>query len=522
MTDTAHGRTGVRAREDEDDADDVATLHGMGYAQELLRRMGGFSNFAISFSIICILAGGITAFPAGFAAGAGFSAVVGWAVGGAFALVVASCMAQIASSYPTAGGLYHWSSILGGRGYGWTCAWINLLGLIFVVASVDVGVYLLFRDLVLAGIFGVDVSAWGYGQQVLAVVLIATTQAIFNHVGIRQTTAITDFSGYLILGVALVLTLTMLTWGATFDFSRLWHFANNTGDAGGGFYPEPRTALVAFLVGLLYPLYTITGFDASAHTSEETRDARRAVPRGIIQSVLWSVVFGFIMVSSFVLALPEPAAAAKDGSNMWFNLFNGLPAPVILKDLLAIGIVIANYCCALAGMTSTSRMVFAFARDGGLPASKALRRVSPAHRTPVIAIWTTAVLTVAATLYSPAFAALAAGCALFLYISYAMPVAAGFLAIGKTWTEFGPFRLGAFYKPMAVVTVVGVLILAFAGIQPPYDILISYAVGLAVLLAVIWFAFERKRFAGPPIGEAIRRRQAELQAAEAAVGESRA
>src|ERR1700733_10955117 len=131
-------------------AADAATLHKMGYAQELSRRMGGFSNFAVSFSIICILAGGITSFQVGFSTGGAFTAIIGWIVGSIFALIVGLSMAQIASAYPTAGGLYHWSSILGGRGWGWATAWINLLGLIFVVASVNVGVWLLFRDLVLA------------------------------------------------------------------------------------------------------------------------------------------------------------------------------------------------------------------------------------------------------------------------------------------------------------------------------------------------------------------------------------
>jgi amino acid transporter len=196
-----------------------------------------------------------------------------------------------------------------------------------------------------------------------------------------------------------------------------------------------------------------------------------------------------------------------------------LPAPKLLKDLLAIGIVVANYCCALAGLTSTSRMVFAFARDGGLPASGFLRKVSPVHRTPVVAIWTSAVLSVAVTLYSPAFAALAVGCAMFLYISYAMPIAAGLVTEGKTWTEFGPFRLGALSKPLAVLSLLGVVLIAYAGIQPPFDILINYAVGLLILLLVIWFGFERRRFQGPPIGDMIAKRQAEIRAAERAVGE---
>ena len=502
-------------------SEDEKVLHGMGYAQELSRRMGGFQNFAISFSIICVLAGGITSFPLAMATGGGFEATLGWIVGGVFALVVAASLGQIASAYPTAGGLYHWSSILGGRGWGWATAWINLLGLIFVVASVNVGVYLLFRDLVLAGVFHMDVSGFTLTHQIVAVVLITGTQALFNHMGIKVTTMLTDFSGYLIFVIATLLTLTFLIWGAGFDFSRLFTFVNNTGDAGGGYVPSARTGLIAFLIGLLYPLYTITGFDASAHTSEETRDARNAVPRGMIQSVFWSLVFGFVMAVSFVLASPDLAATAKDGGNAWFNLFNNLPAPVALKAVLAFGIVIANYLCALAGLTSTSRMIYAFARDGGVPVGSAtLATVSPKYRTPVAAIWTGAVLAIAATLYSPAFAALAAGCALFLYVSYAMPVIAGLLAEGKTWTEFGPFRLGVWSKPFAVITALGVLILMYAGIQPPFDILINYAVGLIVLLLVGWFAIERTRFQGPPIGDQIAKRAAAIAAAERAVGQT--
>ncbi len=520
--------------------EDEKVLHGMGYAQELSRRMGGFQNFAISFSIICILAGGITSFPLAMGTGGAFEATIGWLVGGVFAMVVAACLGQIASAYPTAGGLYHWSSILGGRGWGWATAWINLLGLIFVVASVDVGVWQLFRDLVVNGVFGVDVTAWtaqsldplpqgltmdqavaisnhAYWVQVGAVAVIVAVQALFNHFGIKVTTLLTDFSGYLIFVVAVVLTLTFFIWGASHDISRMFTFVNNTGDAGGGYVPSARTGLVAFLIGLLYPLYTITGFDASAHTSEETRDARNAVPRGMLHSVFWSLVFGFVMAASFVMASPDLAATAKDGANAWFNLFNNLPAPAFLKYVLAVAIVLSNFLCALAGLTSTSRMIYAFARDGGLPASGALASVNPTYRTPVAAIWTGAVLSVAATLYSPAFAALAAGCALFLYVSYVMPIAAGMMAEGKTWTDFGPFRLGVWSKPLGIVAIIGVLVLMYAGIQPPFDILINYAVGLIVLLLVLWFAVERNRFKGPPIGAEIAKRQATIAAQERAL-----
>ena len=511
--------------------DDVKILHGMGYAQELTRRMGGFSNFAISFSIICILAGGITSFHVGFLTGGAFMTTVGWVIGGVFALIVAASLGQIASAYPTAGGLYHWSSILGGRGWGWVTAWFNLLGLIFVVASVNVGVYLLFRDLVLGPVTGMDVSGFGATHQIVAVALITVAQGLINHFGIRLTTALTDFSGYLILVVAVLLTGVFLIYGAHhFDIGSLFHFDNNTGlpvmstvdgkEVAGDAWTPKVGIVTAFLVGILYPLYTITGFDASAHTSEETVDARNAVPRGMLHSVFWSLLFGLFLAFSFVTAMPDWAAAAKEGPNVWFNLFNALPCPNWLRNLLAFGIVLANFLCALAGVTSTSRMIYAFARDGGLPASGLWKQVSPAFRTPVPAIWLTVALSIAATLYSPAFSALAAGCALFLYVSYAMPIAAGLLAEGTTWTTFGPFRLGGLSKPLAVITIIGVLLLAYGGIQPPNDILINYALGLVALLAVLWFGIESRRFEGPPVGEAIARKQAAIAAAEKALAQA--
>lgn len=503
-----------------DVSDDVKILHSMGYAQELLRRMSGFSNFAISFAIICIVAGGITSFQVGFSSVGGAGIGIGWPVGALFALIVAAAMAQIASAYPTAGGLYHWGSILGGRFWGWATAWFNLLGLIFVTASVNVGTYLLFVN-GLGPVFGIDPTSLTITHQIIGTSLIAITTALFNHVGIRATTILTDFSGYLILAVAVILTIAMLAYAAgPLDFGRLFTFVNNTGEPGGGVIPEARGSIfVAFLLGLLLPLYTITGFDASAHTSEETVDAARNAPRGMLQSVIWSGIFGYVMVCSFVLAMPDPAAGAAQGGNVFYWLMDGI-MPGWLKAILFIGIVAANYLCTLAALTSTSRMTFAFARDGGLPFSNALRQVSPTHRTPVIAIWSTAILSVVITLYTPAFATLATAAAVFLYISYAMPIGAGILVLGKTWTKLGPFNMGGAFRPVASLAVIGTIVLFWIGIQPPNDKVWIITVAMIVLLGIFWFALENRRFQGPPIGDAISRRQAEIKAAEQAVGET--
>src|SRR5271170_6159664 len=180
---------------DVDISGDIKLLKSLGYVQELKRRMSGFSNFAISFSIICILAGGITSLQLGTSAVGGAAAGIVWPVGVCFSLLVALAMAQIASAYPTAGGLYHWSSILGGRGGGWATAWFNLLGLVFVTAAVNVGAYTLFINLILP-LFHVDPSKLTLVHQAVGVILITGTHALFNHFGIRVTTILTDFSGY--------------------------------------------------------------------------------------------------------------------------------------------------------------------------------------------------------------------------------------------------------------------------------------------------------------------------------------
>ena len=167
----------------------------MGYAQELSRRMGVFQNFAISFSIICILAGGIGAYTVALGAAGGGSIGIGWIVGSVFALIVAAAMGQIASAYPTAGGIYHWASILGGRGWGWGAAWINLIGLLFVVSSVNYGVVLLFHDLVYVPILGGAPDPFSPTALTTGVIAITIVQAILNSVRIKATTILTDIAG---------------------------------------------------------------------------------------------------------------------------------------------------------------------------------------------------------------------------------------------------------------------------------------------------------------------------------------
>lgn len=503
-------------------ADDIRTLHNLGYAQELLRRMSGFSNFAISFSIICILAGGITSFQLGLSSVGGAAIGIGWPLSCLFSLFFALAMGQIASAFPTAGGLYHWASILGGRGWGWLTAWFNLVGLITVLSAINVGAWL-FSFSALGPVFGVDPASLDPNTamwvQLGGVSLITFSHALFNHLGIRVTTLLTDFSGYLIFVVSLALTIAMLVYAPSLDFSRLWTFTNYSGDAGGGVWPTNDSMGWLFLLGLLLPAYTVTGFDASAHTSEETIGAAENVPRSMVKAVLYSSVFGWIMLCAIVLAIPNLDQAAAQGGNAFFHIAGAILPPG-LKITLFVGIALAQYLCGLATVTSASRMTYAFARDGGLPASQLLKRISPTYRTPDVSIWTVALLSVAFTVYTPVYSTITAVCVIFLYISYLMPIALGLYAYQRTWVKMGPWTLGAAFKPVAGLCILGCAVLLFISVQPPNDKALWITLGAFALTALIWFASERKNFQGPPQGVMIQQRQAEIHAAEQAVGQS--
>ena len=512
--------------------EDEKVLHGMGYAQELSRRMGPFQSFAISFSIICIISGGFGSFPIGLSSGGPFSLTIGWIIGSIYAMVVAASLGQIASSYPTAGSLYHWSSILGGRFWGWATAYMNLLGLLFVIPAVNVFLYLITRDLLCAGVLGWDVSSWTNTTQIIAVGVITAAQALLNHFGIKLTTMLTDFSGYLILVVTLLLITLFVMAAPHFDISRAFTLVNNTGDAGGNVAPQYGT-LMAIMIGLLYPLFTITGFDASAHTAEETVDARNTVHKGMLHSVFWSGVFGLILILAMIMAIPDLTVAAKSGWSSFNNLFIAAILPSFLGKILLIGVIISNFLCALAAVTSTSRMIYAFARDGGLPFSNVLASVNPTYRTPVAAIWFSAIVAVVLTAITTplnAFAALSTGCAMYLYISYAMPIVAGFFAEGKSWTEFGNFRLGGLSKLFGIIVMIGTVVVTIAGhafvVSVPADEkagtsfvpgLWYYSLGFVIILAVLWLVSENKRFKGPPMGAEIGKRQASIAAQEKAL-----
>ena len=289
-----------RRREDERE------LRRFGYAQELFRTIGGFSNFALSFSIISILTGAVTLYQHGLLMGGPAEMAFGWPLVAFFTMAVALSMAELASSVPTSGAMYHWASLLGGNSWGWFTAWFNITGQLAAIAGIDYGAAIFVTPLL-----GLPMTTTNI-LMVYAGILIS--HALLNHMGITLVARLNDLSVTVhIVGVIAIvgaLTLFAPKQPSTYVFARI------TSNSEGWPY------WWAFIVGLLQAQWTFTGYDASASVSEETVDPRRRVPWGIVMAVAVSAVVGYVLLIALTLAikdLPSVLSARDRGRSTTFR-----------------------------------------------------------------------------------------------------------------------------------------------------------------------------------------------------------
>ena len=467
--------------------DDVRELNALGYAQELFRTMGGFSNFAISFSIISILTGAVTLYSHGLIMGGPAEMAFGWPLVSVFTLAVAVSMAELASSMPTSGAMYHWACRLGGKGWGWFTAWFNIVGQLAALAGIDYGCALFVTPL--AGL----PTTTGTVLMVYAAVLLS--HALINHVGIRLVSRLNDLS------VAVHVVGVIAIVGAVLLFAPKqpigFFFARVTSNTNGWPY------WWAFVVGLLQAQWTFTGYDASASVSEETVDPRRRVPWGIVLAVVVSSVVGYLLLIALTLAITDIPSVlnARDAGG------HEVPAVIaILTGALgerAGGLVtalaaMAMWFCGLSAVTWTSRVIYAFARDEGMPASAVWKRVSATHLTPAPAIWLSVAVAFVATISSGTYAAVTSISVIGLYVSYIIPVFLGWRARGSaSAVPRGPWHLGRFGPALNIIAMLWVASITLILAIPDDMRAGKTVVGLAVVLSVWYLAAERRRFRGP-------------------------
>ena len=442
-------------------SEDERTLHSLGYAQELLRGWGGFSNFAISFTIISILAGCLTSYYLAIGWGGPIAVTWGWLLVGAFCTLVSLAMGEIASTYPTAGGLYFWSSKLGTPGWGWFTGWFNLIGQIAVTAAIDFGAATFISSLMNLE-FGYSLSK---GHVFLTYTVIVALHGLINTFGVRLLARINNISAWWhMAGVLVVVGVLIVVPDHHKSLSFVFTDTENFSGFQGHNFSNP-VFWFAFGIGLLMAQYTITCFDASAHLSEETRNASRSAAIGMVMSVVVSVIFGFILLVAVTFAIPgnvENTALQYTFAvqYIWQNAMSTKWAEFLL--LIA---CVAQFFCGLASVTSASRMMFAFSRDRAIPGHQLWRQVSKRERVPVNSVWAICILSWALmlpTLKNPivGYAVGTSIAVIGLYIAFVLPIILRYRQ-GESF-ERGAWNLGRHYRwidPLAIGWIVLICIL---------------------------------------------------------------
>jgi len=506
--------------------EDEKRLAEMGYKQELDRSWSGFSNFAISFSIISILAGCFTTFGVGWNNGGPAAIAWGWPIAAGFILIIGLCMSELVSAFPTSGGIYWWASKLGGVKAGYYTGWLNLIGLLAIDASVAYGCATFF-DLTL----DTYNTSWAKGYSLtrvfiifLVVLLLASLINIFSSHLLAILNNISVW--WHVAGAALVIGILVFVPSHHASLKSVFtHTVNNTGFFGG------HTGGMAFLFGVI-PLsviltqYTITGYDASAHLSEETHSAADSAAKGIWRSIFYSGIGGWLLLLAFLFAVQNEAGVSAGGGGVATIFTQALTtngASLVLFISTA-----GQFFCTVACMTSTTRMLFAFSRDGAVPGAKYWSRLN-ANKVPVYGVIISAVVAIIITLPAlvkadivingvptpvpVAFFAVVSIGVIGLYVAFAIPIYLRWRA-GDNFKP-GGWTLGSKYKWMAPIAVAEIVITSVIALLPTSSAgapwykgfgwsslkFVNYTpvvvLGALLFLWIAWHATAKHWFTGP-------------------------
>jgi amino acid transporter len=529
-----------RSREDilRTDAED---LRALGYAQQLYREMGGFSNFAVSFSIISVLTGAVLLFGYGLKLAGPIINTVGWPLVSLMTLTVAGSMAELSSAYPTAGGLYFWSFRLGGRGWAWATAWLNMIGQVTITAGINVAaaIYLIGAVTRISGlpadtrvpVLG-PITGWYF--QLLVMALITIPQLVVNVRGIRLTARLNDVSVWWhVGGVALVVGA--LTFAGTHHNDASFLFRGITSvppleaasaEIGGRnvpalvvgdlALPSPLFALVpgladlyrtapfalVFVLALLQAQWTYTGYDASAHVAEETVLARLNTAWGVFLSVAVSAVVGWLLLLALTWSIPggDVARTAADPYPVLHIVYASVSPAIAHAIALIIGG--AMWLCGVASITSMARMWYAFARDDGMPGAATIKRVSARTGAPVPAILLTSALSVLICVYAAAYSVVTSISTITLYLAYGIPIFLNLRARrrGDAHAATGttaPWNLGRWGKAVNAIALAWIALIVIVFSLPPNELVLWTMLLVSALLLVGWRLRARHGFRGP-------------------------
>jgi amino acid transporter len=324
--------------------------------------------------------------------------------------------------------------------------------------------------------------------------LLLASHGLINQYGIKLVSWLNDFSVTVhIAGLAIIIGALLFFAPKQPPAFLLSAVTSN---------PDHFPYWCAFILGLLQAQWTLAGYDSSASVSEETVDARTTAPWGMVIAVVVSSVVGYVMLVALTLAIKDMGAVlnAVDAGG------NKIPVVVAiliqaLGSKIGVGISVlaamAMWFCGLGAVTGCSRVIYAFARDGGMPFADVLKKVEAHHHTPIAAIWLTVSAAFLAALYGGAYDVVTSISVISLYFAYITPVFLSWRGRYATPLVKGPWHLGRFSHGINLVAILWTVFIS-AVVSVANDMRAGKTMAGLLLILGLWYYFrERKRFVGP-------------------------
>lgn len=458
-----------------------AKLAELGYTQKLDRSVGTLASFAIGFATISATTAVFTGFGAGyFTAGAPFV----WTLllaGAVFALWT-FIAADLTAKLPLAGYSYQWISRINGPNLAWFTGFIALMG--WVCGMTGVG-------FILSGYLG-GLLGWSMTQtaQILLAIAVVFVCVLINIYGVRFATMVNNIG----VSLELVITVGATALVAIIAFSAPENHQPISALFTGGEAGDKDSYMLAWLAAALGPFFGLIGVESGADVAEETKNARRVVPKTMFYALITSIVIEFLMYVVYVLAIKDPVAVEANSGAPIEEIITQQAGPVATKIIVAVALT-NILACLLANILVATRLTYSMARDNMLPFSHVWRHVSPTRKTPTFAViglgCLSTVLLLSALVNSKAFnyiIGIASLLFFFVYILQTIGLLVGYKRGTIPAPEPGTFDLGRYRLPLYVSALVVFLGVAVALLFLPQFTSNKWVFLGIVAIAALWWA----------------------------------
>lgn len=476
-----------------DSSSDRKELQKFGYPQQLARTMGGFSSFAISFSLISIITGIFANFQFGIQQ-VGGAIIWSWTLVGLGQLLVALVMADLAGRFPISGYGYQWTSRLSNPHVGYFVGWLLLMQFITGFPGVCQALGGTLVDMMGLG------GEWTVTWLTVGIIVLITIVHLF---GIRMVSWVNDAGVFAeILGVLLLI---LILWGGWVLSGELrWNNLLTTTNASTG----EAVGFSAFALSLLVGAWCMTGFEAAADLAEETKDPRKTVPRAVILSQVGAAVGGILLLAGFILAADSMSALQSSANPLIEVLESKLGN--LGSRIFGFVILLSIFACGVASMATVTRLIFSLARDNMLPFSAFLKQIHPVSKTPMIATIVVCVLSCTFILAVRNLALITSISAVAGYLGYCGILYATIVSKADPHPISGVFSLGKWRNLSQWTALAWTLLVVAALTIPPTEVagmeethLPAKSAFMAILLGLGLYIFLirtriRKGNAGPP------------------------